>query len=86
MYVILTYDVVAKRNPKVLKTCRQYLTHVQKSVFEGYISEKQLNTLKDALIKMIDFESDQIAIYRCTTGNTIMKEIVGYHITMDNII
>lgn len=40
MYVILTYDVKVKRNPKVLKLCRKYLTHVQKSVFEGFISER----------------------------------------------
>ena len=35
MYVILTYDVGAKRVSKVMKTCRKYMVHVQKSVFEG---------------------------------------------------
>ena len=35
MYVILTYDVGAKRVSKVMMTCRKYMVHVQKSVFEG---------------------------------------------------
>ena len=34
MFVIVTYDVSSKRVVKVMKTCRKYLTHVQKSVFE----------------------------------------------------
>lgn len=34
MYIILTYDVGSKRVEKVLKICRKYLVHVQKSVFE----------------------------------------------------
>lgn len=42
MFVILTYDVKAKRDTKVMKVCRKYLTHDQKSVFEGMITEKKL--------------------------------------------
>ena len=42
MYVIVVYDVNAKRNNKVLKTCRRFLTHVQRSVFEGTITEARL--------------------------------------------
>ena len=42
MYVIITYDVGVKRNSKVLKICRRYLLHVQKSVFEGHITETDL--------------------------------------------
>lgn len=39
MFVILVYDINIKRNKKVLKICRRYLNHVQKSVFEGVITE-----------------------------------------------
>jgi CRISPR-associated protein Cas2 len=29
MFVIVTYDISAKRVSKVMKVCRKYLTHVQ---------------------------------------------------------
>ena len=47
MFVILVYDVKAKRNNKILKTCRKYLRHVQKSVFEGNLTEAKLKRLKN---------------------------------------
>lgn len=85
MYVIVTYDVGEKRNSKVLKICRRYLLHVQKSVFEGYIAEGKLNKLKKDLQRIIDTGCDQVAIYRYEKGK-MYKEIIGYHIEMDNII
>ncbi|MFB6761060.1 CRISPR-associated endonuclease Cas2, partial [Streptomyces noursei] len=32
MHVIVVYDTAAKRNPRILRTCRKYLHHVQRSV------------------------------------------------------
>lgn len=46
MYVVLTYDVNEKRVQKAMKVCRKYLVHVQKSVFEGNITEAKLKKLK----------------------------------------
>ena len=46
MFVIITYDVNAKRDPKVMKTLRKYLTHEQRSVFEGLITPGGLDILK----------------------------------------
>ncbi len=86
MFVILTYDVGAKRNAKVLKECRRYLTHVQKSVFEGHISEKQLDSLKSKLKNYINPETDQIAIYMQGKFKQMKKETIGYHIVSDNVI
>ena len=86
MFFILTYDVGARRNSKVLKICRKNLTHVQKSVFEGNVNEKQLRSLKSALAGNINFELDQIAIYKYVGRKNIEKEVIGYHITTDNII
>lgn len=53
MFVIVTYDVNAKKNNKVLKICRKYLLHVQKSVFEGMITEAKLKRLKNELAQVI---------------------------------
>lgn len=86
MFVILTYDVGVKRNAKVLKECRRYLIHVQKSVFEGDLSEKQLKIIKERLQKNIDSQNNQIAIYKFLGKGKIEKEIIGYHISQDNII
>ena len=46
MFVIVVYDVGSKRVSRIMKTCRKYLSHKQKSVFEGMITEAQLKKLK----------------------------------------
>lgn len=77
MFVILVYDVNAKRSGRVLKTCRKYLLHVQKSVFEGDITESKLNKLKDELAKAIDTTEDAVCIYRLESVRYTRKEIIG---------
>ena len=47
MYVILIYDIAGEDNGgrrlnRVFKTCKKYLTHIQKSVFEGTLSLKKV--------------------------------------------
>ena len=60
MFVILVYDVKTKRNNKILKTCRKYLRHVQKSVFEGNLTEAKLKRLKNELKKISNEKEDSI--------------------------
>lgn len=77
MFVILTYDVNAKRVSKVMKTCRKYLTHEQNSVFEGVITEKNLNKLKREIERIIDVDSDRVNIYEMQSLKFTMKEKIG---------
>ncbi len=77
MYVILTYDVNQKRVGKVLKICRKYLVHVQKSVFEGSITDSKLRRLKEELKSQIDFYDDAICIYTMLSLQNISKEQIG---------
>ena len=86
MYVILTYDIGVKRNGKVLRICRKYLRPVQKSVFEGDITERKLEKLKFEIKRVINPEDDQVAIYRLQSVRYSEKEIIGYHTLQDNII
>ena len=86
MWVILTYDVGVKRNSKVLKICRKYLIHMQKSVFEGEITKKNLVMLKKELSRVIDTECDQIAIYQYDTLRYSRKDTIGYQTYVSNII
>ncbi len=77
MHVIMVYDINAKRVKKALKICRRYLFHVQKSVFEGNITEAQLNRLKNELTKIIDVQSDSVIIYKLESVKYVKKEQVG---------
>ena len=64
MFVVLAYDINQKRVGKALKICRKYLVHVQKSVFEGVLTDKRLTMLKADLKKIIDVSTDNVCIYQ----------------------
>ncbi len=77
MYVILTYDIKEERVAKILKICRKYLYWVQKSVFEGEITEAKLEKLKTELRKTIKLEEDSILIYTFNNTWYTKKEVIG---------
>ena len=77
MFIVLTYDVNQKRVGKVMKICRKYLVHVQKSVFDGIITEAKLKSLKGELAKVIDFDEDAICVYSTMALHDIRKEQIG---------
>ena len=86
MFVIVTYDVATKRVAKVMKTCRKYLTHVQKSVFEGMITEGKLRRLKGELDNVIVCTEDEICIYKIDNLKFTSKEQIGAVKKTDNIL
>ena len=75
MFVIVTYDVNVKRNNKVLKICRKYLVHCQKSVFEGNITEAKLRKLKAEIKNIIRPDEDSVMIYRFDSLKYSSKEV-----------
>lgn len=77
MFVILVYDTLAERNPRVLKTCRQYLHWVQRSVFEGQLSAAQHRSLTRELTAQIDSSYDSIRIYAVRAPEFIDKHTIG---------
>ena len=77
MFVILVYDVGQKRVQKVMKKCRNYLHHVQRSVFEGNITEAQLSRLKNELTDLIDVRCDAVCIYTVGSLRYSSKESIG---------
>ncbi len=64
MFVILVYDINKKRVNKVYKVCLKYLTHIQKSVFEGMITESKLEKLKREITVYINPKEDSVCVYR----------------------
>lgn len=86
MYIILTYDVNAKRVSKVMKICRKYLHHVQNSVFEGHITDKKLTRLKKELEGRIETNEDSVQIYKISSEVMVQKEKLGTVTEFDSII
>ena len=86
MHIILVYDINAKKVNKALKICRQYLVHIQKSVFEGNITQANLDKLKNQLANLIDKQKDSIIIYRLDSPKYIGKEQIGVIEDNSNII
>ena len=78
MYVILIYDVNQKRVGKALKICRKYLAHIQRSAFEGNITESKLNGLKEELQHLLDTQMDSVKYAK--------KEQIGVVQSTSNII
>ena len=77
MFVILCYDVGARRNSKVRKTIAGYLRPVQKSVFEGFITESKLTKMCFQLKGRINPDEDAIVIYKQNTGPEFVKTGIG---------
>ena len=77
MYIILAYDVNSKRVSKVMKVVKRYLLPVQKSVYEGFITEAKLKALKKELVDKIEPETDGIVIYKFSGYGLPVKDVLG---------
>ncbi len=77
MYVVVVYDTAVKRNARVLRTCRQFLHHVQRSVFEGHLSDAQLRRFHDRINQVIVSDYDHILVYTYPPGTTPHREVWG---------
>lgn len=83
MYVIAVYDVSTNKNNKILKLLRQYLFHVQNSVFEGNISENLYMELKAKLNAFTYKGNEQIVIYKIPTEKALKKDILSDKTTLE---
>lgn len=77
MYYILVYDVNVDRVQKMLKLMRQYLNHVQNSVFEGELTDAQLAELKGSARELMDENEDSIIIYKVGSRRWSNREVLG---------
>ncbi len=86
MFVIVTYDIGVKRVSKVMKICRKYLKHVQRSVFEGMITESKLRQMQEEIRKKINIKEDQVCIYELSSLKYSRKEVIGLVNTESNVL
>ena len=75
-YVIDVYDVEADRTRLFLKFLRRYLTHVQNSVFEGEITEGDLEKIKSKLEPMLK-PGESAIVYRMSSEKYVTRTVYG---------
>ncbi len=85
MYLIAVYDVNKDRVNKVKKIFRKFLFHVQNSVFEGELSNKQFDKLCEELEHVIEY-NDNVKIYIISTRKVIKTVQMGSIVKVGNII
>lgn len=85
-YVYVIYDISDKKVNKVFKICKQYLNHIQLSVFSGEITPSKLIELKNKLLKIIDTDSDFILILEFKNKSEIEQEQLGKDINYSKFI
>jgi CRISPR-associated protein Cas2 len=82
MYIILVYDIEmdksgARVSRRIFKTCKKYLTHVQKSVFEGDIALALLAKLEAELKIIIRKDQDSVLVFKSREERWLQKEFWG---------
>ena len=77
MYVILVYDMGQKRVGKMLKLCRRYLNWIQNSVFEGEMTDVQLNELLYEANRIMKADEDSFILFKNRERKWLDKQIVG---------
>lgn len=82
MYVIVVYDISVDDNGqrrwnKVFKLCKQYLHHVQNSVFEGEINEANLYKLSKKLEAELNKEVDSLIVFKSRNERWVERMFLG---------
>ena len=77
MYILIVYDVAQERVSKIMKICREYLDHVQNSVFEGEVGLADYVSIKKQLNKIIKKDIDSIIIFKFSRRSYYEREVIG---------
>lgn len=78
VFYIAVYDIShPKRLNKILKTFRKYMNWVQNSAFEGSLSAKQFQNLKEEVNRIIKKEEDSVIFYHAEEQKHIGKKVLG---------
>lgn len=77
MYILLVYDVEVARVTKVHKYLKRHLHWVQNSVFEGELTEAQVETVKAGLRRLVSADTDSVLIYTARDQRWLARETIG---------
>ena len=76
MYVVAVYDVEADRTRIMLKFFRRYLTHVQNSVFEGRVTEGELQEIRGFVDEALE-DDESVILYELSSESLIDRTVYG---------
>jgi CRISPR-associated protein Cas2 len=77
VYALIVYDVEVKRVSRVHKFLKRHLNWVQNSVFEGELTDSQIEAVRSGLRGIIVSELDSILIYTAREERWLKKEVIG---------
>lgn len=84
MYLIVCYDIVDnRRRGRILRKLRGYVTHVQKSVFEGELADDRLEPMRRMLLEEIDPVEDTVRVYHLCARCVPATEVLGVGVYVD---
>lgn len=86
MFIILVYDVNVRHVAKMRKLCKKYLHPVQRSVFEGEVTGRKLNQLREEIARVIQPKSDTVCIYEMDSVRYTSKWKIGMVGKRENVI
>ncbi len=78
MYVLIVYDVSVERVAKVHKCLKRFLHWRQNSVFEGELTDAQIEKVKVDLNKIINDKADSLLIYIARDEKWLKREVLGH--------
>jgi CRISPR-associated protein Cas2 len=77
VYALIVYDVEVKRVSRVHKFLKRHLNWVLNSVFEGELTDSQIEAVRSGLRGIIVSELDSILIYTAREERWLKKEVIG---------
>ncbi len=84
MYVVVCYDVVSnRRRARLLKRLKGFLPHVQKSVFEGPMTEPRVVELREMIQCEVDMAEDTVRVYRLCERCVPATDVIGLGLYVD---
>jgi CRISPR-associated protein Cas2 len=78
VHLVVCYDIVEnRRRNRLLRKMKEYLSHVQKSVFEGELEDSRLESLRQMILEEIDPGEDTVRIYHLCGRCVRVTEVLG---------
>lgn len=77
MYALIVYDVEVKRVGRIHKFLKRHLNWVQNSVFEGELTESQIEAVRAGLHRLLIKDVDSVLIYTAREERWLNKEVLG---------
>ncbi len=77
-FVVVSYDIKNdRRRNRVCKELKNFGEHIQFSVFECLLDEKEITRLERKLGALIDEEEDTVRIYLLCNGCRMRTKVIG---------